>query len=81
MSLKRACLPLSTRHSIRQLCIKDMVIHIEKGCHIADANVTALNFYFTKRIYVCGHESKKDGVREMKKMSDDEVWEALYGDD
>ena len=30
---------------------------------------------------VCGHESKKDGVREMKKMSDDEVWEALYGDD
>ena len=28
-----------------------------------------------------GHESKKDGVREMKKMSDDEVWEALYGDD
>ena len=24
---------------------------------------------------------KKDGVREMKKMSDDEVWEALYGDD
>ena len=30
---------------------------------------------------VCGYESKKDGVREMKKMSDDEVWEALYGDD
>ena len=30
---------------------------------------------------VWGQEKKKDGLREMKKMSDDEVWEALYGDD
>ena len=34
------------------------------------------------RMEVCaGMSRKKDGVREMKKMSDDEVWEALYGDD
>ena len=30
---------------------------------------------------VCGHESRRDGVHVFEKMSDSDVWEALYGED
>lgn len=61
----------------------------ECATSILDGEITALPSVYEGKTgcefcpyqSVCGHESKRDGVREMKKMSDLEVWEALYGED